>query len=39
MLRVRKEVILQMPLYAGFSAALNGMFAFRDVLQERSKID
>ncbi|KZN14759.1 carboxymuconolactone decarboxylase family protein [Marinomonas sp. TW1] len=34
-----KEVILQMSVYAGFPAALNGMFAFRDVLQERSKID
>ncbi|WP_394178806.1 carboxymuconolactone decarboxylase family protein [Marinomonas posidonica] len=34
-----KEIILQMSVYAGFPAALNGMFAFRDVLQERSKTD
>ncbi|BFM48919.1 carboxymuconolactone decarboxylase family protein [Marinomonas sp. THO17] len=33
-----KEVILQMSVYAGFPAALNGMFAFQDVLQERSEI-
>lgn len=30
-----KEVILQMSVYAGFPAALNGMFAFKEVLQER----
>ncbi|MGO1297957.1 MAG: carboxymuconolactone decarboxylase family protein [Vibrio sp.] len=30
-----KEVILQMAVYAGFPAALNGMFAFKDVLAER----
>ncbi|QEQ95306.1 carboxymuconolactone decarboxylase family protein [Neptunomonas concharum] len=30
-----KEVILQMAVYAGFPAALNGMFAFKDVLLER----
>lgn len=30
-----KEVILQMSIYAGFPAALNGMFAFKDVLVER----
>lgn len=31
-----KEVILQMAVYAGFPAALNGMFAFKDVLVERA---
>ncbi|MEZ8360477.1 carboxymuconolactone decarboxylase family protein [Vibrio splendidus] len=31
-----KEVILQMSVYAGFPAALNGMFAFKEVLAERS---
>ncbi|MDF2156130.1 carboxymuconolactone decarboxylase family protein [Vibrio sp. CAU 1672] len=30
-----KEVILQMCVYAGFPAALNGMFAFKEVLVER----
>ena len=30
-----KEVILQMAVYAGFPAALNGMFAFKEVLSER----
>ncbi|MCL1060179.1 carboxymuconolactone decarboxylase family protein [Shewanella gelidimarina] len=30
-----KEVLLQMSVYAGFPAALNGMFAFKDVLNER----
>ncbi|MGI2038280.1 carboxymuconolactone decarboxylase family protein [Shewanella frigidimarina] len=30
-----KEVLLQMTVYAGFPAALNGMFAFKEVLQER----
>ncbi|MDH5886077.1 carboxymuconolactone decarboxylase family protein [Vibrio splendidus] len=30
-----KEVILQMSVYAGFPAALNGMFAFKEVLAER----
>lgn len=29
-----KEVILQMSVYAGFPAALNGMFAFKDVMRE-----
>ncbi len=29
-----KEVILQMSVYAGFPAALNGMFAFKEVLDE-----
>ncbi|WP_394389033.1 carboxymuconolactone decarboxylase family protein [Shewanella woodyi] len=29
-----KEVLLQMTVYAGFPAALNGMFAFKEVLQE-----
>lgn len=33
-----KEVILQMAVYAGFPAALNGMFAFKEVLAERSAI-
>ena len=31
-----KEVVLQMAVYAGFPAALNGMFAFKEVLAERS---
>ncbi|PSU82310.1 carboxymuconolactone decarboxylase family protein [Photobacterium phosphoreum] len=30
-----KEVILQMSIYAGFPAALNGMFAFKEVLLDR----
>jgi 4-carboxymuconolactone decarboxylase len=30
-----KEVLLQMSVYAGFPSALNGMFAFKEVLQER----
>ncbi len=30
-----KEVILQMSVYAGFPAALNGMFAFKEVLAEK----
>ena len=30
-----KEVILQIAVYAGFPAALHGMFAFKDVLFER----
>ncbi|EQB8917444.1 carboxymuconolactone decarboxylase family protein [Vibrio fluvialis] len=30
-----KEVILQMSVYAGFPVALNGMFAFKEVLAER----
>ncbi|EKO3429574.1 carboxymuconolactone decarboxylase family protein [Vibrio fluvialis] len=30
-----KEVILQMSVYAGFPAALNGMFAFKEMLAER----
>ncbi len=29
-----KEVIIQMAGYAGFPAALNGMFAFKEVLSE-----
>ena len=32
------EVIIQMAVYAGFPAALNGLFAARDVFQEREKI-
>ena len=31
------EVIIQMAVYAGFPAALNGLFAARDVFQEREK--
>ncbi|UPR31669.1 carboxymuconolactone decarboxylase family protein [Vibrio crassostreae] len=31
-----KEVIIQMSGYAGFPAALNGMFAFKEVLAERT---
>jgi 4-carboxymuconolactone decarboxylase len=30
-----KEVVLQMAVYAGFPAAINGMFALQDVLQQR----
>lgn len=30
------EVIMQMAVYAGFPAALNGLFAAREVFQERS---
>ncbi|WP_462163008.1 carboxymuconolactone decarboxylase family protein [Pseudoalteromonas xiamenensis] len=30
-----KEMLLQMSVYAGFPAALNGMFAFKDVLEQR----
>ncbi|WP_303293031.1 carboxymuconolactone decarboxylase family protein [Marinobacter sp. ST-43] len=30
-----KEVIIQMSVYAGFPAALNGMFALKEVLSER----
>lgn len=33
-----KEVILQMSVYAGFPAALNAMFAFKEVLQERGLV-
>ncbi|BBL88442.1 hypothetical protein VroAM7_10950 [Vibrio rotiferianus] len=32
-----KEVILQMSVYAGFPAALNRMFAFKEVLEEKSE--
>jgi 4-carboxymuconolactone decarboxylase len=31
------EIIIQMAVYAGFPAALNGLFAARDVFQEREK--
>ncbi|GAD79930.1 carboxymuconolactone decarboxylase family protein [Vibrio ezurae] len=31
-----KEVILQMAVYAGFPSALNGMFAFKEVLASRN---
>ncbi|WP_462172837.1 carboxymuconolactone decarboxylase family protein [Pseudoalteromonas xiamenensis] len=30
-----KEILLQMSVYAGFPTALNGMFAFKDVLEQR----
>ncbi|UHJ63303.1 carboxymuconolactone decarboxylase family protein [Vibrio furnissii] len=33
-----KEVIVQMSVYAGFPAALNGMFAFKNVLAERASL-
>lgn len=33
-----KEVLIQMSVYAGFPAALNGMFAFKDVLCERKAL-
>ncbi|CDU08489.1 carboxymuconolactone decarboxylase family protein [Vibrio splendidus] len=33
-----KEVILQMSVYAGFPSALNGMFAFKEVLAERNTV-
>ncbi|MGO1191613.1 carboxymuconolactone decarboxylase family protein [Vibrio casei] len=32
-----KEVIIQMSGYAGFPAALNGMFAFKEVLATRNE--
>lgn len=32
-----KGVILQISVYGGFPAALNGMFAFKEVLEEKSK--
>lgn len=32
-----KEVILQMAVYAGFPAALNGMFAAKEVFRERDE--
>lgn len=32
-----KEVILQISVYAGFPASLNGMFAFKEVLEERNQ--
>lgn len=31
------EIIIQMAVYAGFPAALNGMFAAREVFQERDE--
>ena len=31
------EVIIQMAFYAGFPAALNGLFAAREVFQEREQ--
>ena len=31
------EVIIQMAVYAGFPAALNGLFAAKDVFREREK--
>ena len=33
------EVIIQMAVYAGFPAALNGLFAAKEVFQEREKPD
>ncbi len=33
------EVIIQMAVYAGFPAALNGMFVAKEVFQERNIID
>lgn len=33
------EVIMQMAVYAGFPAALNGLFAAQEVFNERKKID
>ncbi|CAM2953474.1 carboxymuconolactone decarboxylase family protein [Vibrio rarus] len=30
-----KEIILQMTVYAGFPAALNAMFAFKEILEQR----
>ena len=33
------EVIMQMAVYAGFPAALNGLFAAKEVFNERQKID
>ena len=32
------EVIMQMAVYAGFPAALNGLFAAKEVLAERGKV-
>jgi 4-carboxymuconolactone decarboxylase len=32
-----REVILQMAVYAGFPAALNGMFAAKDVFRDRDE--
>ncbi len=31
------EIIIQMAVYAGFPAALNGMFAAKEIFQERDK--
>ena len=33
-----KETVLQMAVYAGFPAALNGMFVVKDVLTERGEL-
>ncbi len=33
------EIIIQMAVYAGFPAALNGMFAAQEVFRELDKID
>jgi len=33
-----KETVLQMSVYAGFPAALNGMFAVKEVLVERGEL-
>jgi len=32
-----KEVALQMSVCSGFPAALNGMFAFKEVIKEKSE--
>ena len=32
------EIIIQMAIYAGFPAALNGMFAAKEVFQSRDKV-
>lgn len=34
-----KEIIIQMSVYAGFPAALNGMFAFKEVQKEREQTE
>ncbi|HUX83529.1 MAG TPA: carboxymuconolactone decarboxylase family protein [Halothiobacillus sp.] len=33
------EIMIQMAVYAGFPAALNGMFAAKDVFAERDAVD
>lgn len=34
-----KEIIMQMAVYAGFPAALNGMFIAKEVFEERDDVD